>query len=265
MIFSDVMGGAFSSGVWSTEVSEDWMQGRSVFGGLQSALALRAMRSVVAAEVPLRVLQTTFVAPVPAGTFAVEPRILRTGKSVTQVQATLAVGREIAAVFVGVFGSARASRVSVVPSVPRLPREDLPITPKAELPRPPRAVAFAEHFSMRWLRGDLPVSGSTRTDAIIEVGMRDRATTASEEHVVAIADSIPPLALSFLDVPAPGSSVTWTLELLRSRADNLPLEGWRLDAELTAAGEGYTSQSVVVSTPAGAPFALSRQSMVIFG
>ncbi len=42
---------------------------------------------------------------------------------------------------------------------------------------------------------------------------------------------------------APGSSVTWTLEMLTDRIDGLPLKGWRVHADLRAGHEGYTSQS----------------------
>ena len=45
-------------------IGKDWLQGRSVFGGLQAAIALCAMRTVVPASVPLRTLQMTFIAPV---------------------------------------------------------------------------------------------------------------------------------------------------------------------------------------------------------
>ena len=84
MLFSQVLDSlAIQNGVGSATVPADWMQGRSVFGGLQSALALRAMRAFVAAEVPLRALQTTFIAPV-SGAVTLEARVLRTGKSVVQ-------------------------------------------------------------------------------------------------------------------------------------------------------------------------------------
>jgi acyl-CoA thioesterase len=44
------------------DVPEDWIQGRTVFGGLQLALALRAMRALVPGTA-VRSLQATFVAP----------------------------------------------------------------------------------------------------------------------------------------------------------------------------------------------------------
>ena len=65
--------------------------------------------------------------------------------------------------------------------------------------------------------------------------------------------------------PTPGSSMTWMLELCREDFAALPLDGWRIDAELVAARDGYTSQSTLIHAPHGALAAISRQSMVVFG
>jgi hypothetical protein len=59
--------------------------------------------------------------------------------------------------------------------------------------------------------------------------------------------------------------MTWMLEFITDHFAELPLDGWRVDAELVFAGEGYTSQSAMVWGPGGVPVALSRQSMVVFG
>jgi hypothetical protein len=261
MQFSDVLSAAtLDAGVWTTAVTEDWMQGRSVFGGLQSAIALRAMRSIVPADVPLRVLQTTFVGPVPAGQVAVRAAVLRTGKNVTHVEARILGGAEVLALVVGVFGRARPSRIAVVPRPPEV-RPRAPAHPRVPIVNP---VAFAQHFTAQWIDGDLPFSGSTMTTAVIDVGMTDRGPV-SEEHVVAIADVIPPLAFSLLTTPAPGSSLTWTLEMCRHDFGTLALEGWRHHAEVTAGRDGYTSQSAFVCAPDGGVAAISRQSMVVFG
>src|SRR3954462_5959687 len=85
----------------SVEIPDDWAQGRTVFGGLQAALALRAMRPLVGSA-PLRALQTTFIAPV-AGRVDLQVRLLRSGKSVSYVEARLMGGSATAALVVGVF------------------------------------------------------------------------------------------------------------------------------------------------------------------
>jgi acyl-CoA thioesterase len=263
MLFSRVLDSVVvRNGVANPVVSDDWMQGRSVFGGLQAALAIRALRALVPRDVPLRVMQTTFVAPIGAGAFPIEVRALRTGKSVTHAEARCVVGGETAMITVGVFGRGRPSRVSVLPRQPEPPGASAdPITIRHV---EGLTAEFTQNFAIRWLRGGLPFSGTESTEAVIEVGIEDSEPT-SEEHVIAIADVPPPVALSMLRERARGSSVTWTIDFLRDTFADLPHGGWRLDAQVTAGRDGYTSQSVMIWGPGGEPVAISHQSMVVFG
>lgn len=245
---------------WQATVSEDWLQGRSAFGGLQSALALRAMRELVPADMPLRSLQTTFVAPVPGGIVGIRAQRLREGHSVIQVEASLCDGGQTLCRLVGVFGSAR-------PSILDLQPVQAPVT--STTARELRYVegrmpAFTQHFRANWLRGDLPFSGGHRRDSVLQLSLRDQGEP-DETHVLAFADFIPPIALSMFDALTPGSSLTWMIELLRDRYDDLGMDNWRVDADLIAARDGYTNQSVMLWGPRGEPVALSRQSMVVFG
>ncbi|HET7842544.1 MAG TPA: hypothetical protein VFL14_00215, partial [Xanthomonadales bacterium] len=75
----------------------------------------------------------------------------------------------------------------------------------------------------------------------------------------------PPVALAMLDKLAPGSSMTWMLELLVEDVASLPLVGWRVDVHLDAAARGYTSQHLVVRAADGTAVAMGAQSMVVFG
>ena len=261
MKFSEILSSmVLSEGAWRAEVPEPWSQGRTVFGGLQAALMLRAMRSVLPRAVPLRVFQVAFVAPVLPGVVRVKTRLLRTGKSVTQIEARIVTGDTSAALAVGIFGATRPSRVHVAPVRPPDPRGEPFVVPFM----PGLSPSFLQNFDMRWLEGALLFTGSTSTKAVLGVGLLDEGPT-TEEHVLAIADAPPPIALSFLTEPAAGSSMTWTLEMLSESVSALPLDGYRLDAELVAGHGGYTSQSVMVWGPGGEPVALSRQSMVVFG
>lgn len=262
MFFSELLQSAKCEGdTTSLVVSEDWMQGRSVFGGLQGGLAVKAMRGLVEPELPLRTLQLTFLAPVPAGEVRARARILRRGKNTVHVETRLVDGEDVLALAVGVFGAGRQSAVQRIPEQPAFePGEPV------ELPFIPGLTPnFTQHFSARWLRGGLPFTGSSLTDGVIEVGLKDSAQHASELHLIAIADLPPPVALSMLKEPAAGSSLTWMLEFLTDSFAQLPLAGWRIDAELVAGRDGYTSQSCRIWGPSGEPLALSRQSMVVFG
>jgi hypothetical protein len=246
---------------WSVSTPDDWLQGRSMFGGLQSALALRAMRGLVPADLPLRVLQTTFVAPV-AGAVNIHAQVLRAGKGTTHAEARIALGDQTTTLVVGVFGRGRPSRAEVAPTLAGFEASRDPFV----FPFVPGfSAAFAQHFKMRVLSGPLPFTASSLPPrGVIEVSLDDRGPT-SEAHIVAIADAIPPLALAMLTGPAPGSSVTWTLELLVDRFETLPLAGWKVHAEVRAGHNGYTSQSSTIVAPGGQAVAMSHQSMVVFG
>ena len=266
MLFSEVLGSLSrreqGDGPWTVSVPDDWLQGRSIFGGLQSALALRAMRDLVPADRPLRVLQTTFVAPV-AGAVDVHAQVLRAGKGTTHAEARIVAGGQTTTLVVGIFGRGRPSKAEVAPPpAPVPPREQEPfVFPFI----PGLSPTFAQHFAMRFLSGPIPFSGTRSPPKwVVDVSLKDRAAT-SEGHVVAIGDAIPPAAFAMLSQPALGSSLTWTLEMLADRYDALPLDGWKVHAEVRAAHNGYTSQLATIFAPDGQAAAMSHQSMVVFG
>lgn len=241
------------------KVPGDWSQGRSVFGGLQGALALRAMRSCVPPSLPLRTLQATLIAPT-AGDLEVEAQVLRTGKNATHVEARIFEQGTLCAVLIGVFGSALASTVTVA-----LTQEAI----AAPQPLPLPFVAgvtpnFIQHFEARLLRGGLPFTGMEVNESVYEVALQDSADV-SEYSVVAVADFPPPLALSHLRRPAPGSTLTWMLEFLTDTFAGASQERFRVDVQLVAARDGYTHQSATIWSSTGVPLALSRQTMLVFG
>lgn len=255
VLLSRVEGGPGEARV---NVPEDWLQGRTLFGGLQSAIALKAMRSL-GIDAQLRSLQTIFVGPVGGGLVQAHARVLRSGKNTTHVEARIVDGDQTLCLVVGVFGLARDSAIKVPMQQPAV----TPVRPIDMRYIPGVAPAFTQHFKARWIRGGIPFSGATDPENVIELGLRD-AGPASEFHVVAMADFIPPVALSFLKERAPAASLTWMLELLAEDVSALPLDGWRMDAHLTAGHSGYTHQSLELWGPGGVPVALGRQTMVVF-
>lgn len=259
--FSEVLSGyEVNTSGGSIIVPDIWKQGRSVFGGMQGALALRAMRERVPAGMPVRTVQMTFVGPLQGDRIDFDVKILRQGKNAIHVEARMLEGDSVLAVALAVFGSARSSRISrkfeyqeVENPAPKNVRYFPRLTPE-----------FTRQFQARWLKGGFPFSGQAEPFGVIELGMPDE-TLSSEYHVMAMADYAPPIGLCMLSEPAPGSSLTWMIEFLVDDVAGMPLENWRLDAEMTAAGDGYTSQQCLLWSPRKEAVALSRQSMVIYG
>lgn len=263
--FSAVLAQAqpLDEGALQFHVTEDWTQGRTAFGGLQGAMALTAMRRLLPATVPLRVLQTTFIGPVPPGAVVVRAQVLRTGKSVTHAQAQIEVDGAVACLVVGVFGSARESSLQLERvTYPQLPAvdtlRDMPLFPGM-------TPNFLAHCALRWALSTPPFTGARDAHSGIYIRLDEPATR--EAHLVALTDIIPTPALSLLKKPTPASSLTWTLELLRQDfAETGPAPGWWLmDAEVTYGAGGYISQTALLWDAQRRPVALSRQTVTVFG
>lgn len=242
-------------------IDDAWLQGRSVFGGLQAVLGVRAMRARLAEPLPLRTLQTTFIAPLPAGEIRVEAQLLRAGKSTVHAEARLYDGSQLACLMVAVFGSARPSTIAIETPPVAAAR---PAAQSAELPfvagiTPP----FLKMFRMRWADGAFPYCGGARPSFQVWAELRE-AAVVDEATVIALADSIPSPALSLLRRPSPASSLTWTLEFLRAHVD-APAAPWLIDASVTSAADGYGAQTATLFDGDGRAAVLSRQSVVIFG
>lgn len=260
MLFSELLDSwQPSPGRLISPLPPDWRQGRAVFGGLQAAIALGAMRTLVP-DMPLRCLQATLLAPPQGDQLQADARILRQGKNAIHVEARLIESGQELALVVGIFGSERQSSVERVLVQPPVAGEQRLSLPYVEGMSP----SFTQHFDAAYLRGGLPYSGVAEPELVVELELKDKVAS-TEFHVVALADYVPPVALSYVNRPVPGSTMTWMLEMLTEKLAGLPLAGWRADAELVAASHGYTQQSVILWAPDGSPVALSRQSMVVFG
>ena len=242
------------------DVSDNWLQGRSLFGGIQAALAVEAM-AALSEGLPLRTVQATLFAPVPAGPVQIHTREIRRGKNTVHAEARFVDGEQTLALFIGVFGRGRESVVRHQPSTP-----ELPAGPGLEFRYVPGIFpAFLQHFEVTCLKGGPPFSGSGDHRQIFRVKLKDSASQTGLAHVLSLADYPPPVASSHLRQPTPGSTLTWMIDLCSEDFSAEPLEGWIIDVQLLAADAGYTQQSVALYAPSGGLVALGRQCMVVFG
>jgi acyl-CoA thioesterase len=246
-------------------VPDDWLQGRSVFGGMQMALAMRAMRETMPDEarvLPLRTAQVTFVAPLPGReAIAARAETLRVGRSTSHARCDLMHGTNVACSVTAVFGQPRPSQF-----VREIPRPDVPAAPEelADAFQDARvAPAFVQHLQMRWARGGPPGSGQSDPRTSIYVRLRD-TRCEPEDALVALADSIPTPVLSMLRKPAPASSLTWMLEVVRDPV-HLDVHGWAfIDTEVRAGTDGYLSQTSLLYGADGHAYAVSHQTVGVF-
>ena len=252
---------------FSVTVPADWLQGRTVFGGMQMALGGRAMRAVLplqAAAMPLRSAQMTFVGPLLGGApIRMQAETLRTGKSTVHARCDLMHDDgKVACTVVGIFGGPRDSRF-----VNEMPRPDPGVSAEDASESsigPPMSPAFLKHFDVRIARGARPYSGYPEPRSLIYARLRDRQC-GSEDALLALADVIPTPVLSMLTEPAPASSVNWMIEVLRDPA-YLDLHDWVLiDTEVRAGTAGYLSQTSVLYGADGHAYSVSHQTVAVFG
>lgn len=250
-------------------VSEDWLQGRTTFGGLISVLGVQSMRDVAGSgwgpEVALRALQTSFIGPVEQGPVDVAVRVLREGKSVRQIQSTLTQNGQTAAMFVGVFAVDRDS--SIPRHAPVYAPTRAPETIARTSPTIGTRPSFTRHFDMRWAEGSPPGSGVAEWDARIHLQLldTDAATLSPELLAVMMADVSPSPASTHLTKPASASSISWALELQPIAADEAIAGWWRTDNHVAAARGGYVNVQSTLWTPGGALAALAYQVAAVYG
>jgi acyl-CoA thioesterase len=267
--FSQVLASIAPAGDAGYEVTvpPDWLQGRAVFGGMQMAIATRAMRAAMSGEqraLPLRSAQMTFVGPVNGGEpISLHAQVLRTGRSATHARCDLAHGDGgVACTVVGIFGVSRMSQF-----VRELPRPDPGRSPDDGLVSLDEGLlvpAFLQHFEARVAVGALPYSGYAEPRSLVYVRLRDR-DCGPEDALLALADVLPTPAVAMLRKAAPVSSLNWMIEILRDPA-RLDLHDWVLiDTEVRAGTDGYLSQTSLLYGADGHAYSASHQTVGVFG
>lgn len=249
-------------------VTDDWLQGRTCYGGLISTLAAQAMRDEAGgawpADVTLRALQTSFVGPVAPGELDISVSVLRQGKNVCQVMAHARQADQVAAALLGVFSADRPSALQVRrPQPTALPRSAEELRDPGQRPAP--APPFLDQFDIRWAEGPPPFSGGAGWTSSQFLRLRDARAAAlrPELQTVLLADMAPTPVMGQLSRYAPNSSVTWALELRPVRAA-APAAWWRADNESTMVEGGYVNHAAKLWSPGGALAAFGYQVVAVF-
>lgn len=253
-------------------IGEDWQQGRTLFGGLLSALAVQAMRDICGTDWPLRALQTSFVAPVPAGGFEIQVHLLRQGKNIRQVKAQLLVTQnnqpaqnnqpEVAAVFLGVFGAPRASTLDTLRPV--MPPHTKTVDKSLQLPFMPGLTPnFTQHFDFHLADGAFPFMGADTWHSSTHIRLKLPELIDAELLSVMLADAGPTPPLARLKAPAAASSVSWALEL-RPVTSTAPDAYWRMDKQAHVVEDGYVNETTRLWAPDGQIAALGYQVVAVY-
>jgi acyl-CoA thioesterase len=238
-------------------IPEEWMQGRTCYGGLSSAIALEAARRVADDLPPLRSAQISFVGPL-AGEVEVTTRVLRRGRNATWVSAeiTSEAGVGLAATFV--FMGPVESSLHLHDAPP--PEGLIPVEEGAVLPEH-LGPGFTRNFERRFA---LPRVEAKLPELVWWVRTKDRAGLDPMVELLLVADALPPGVMPLMSKGTAISSMTWIVNLLTPAPASR--DGWYL---LRAAGNyaehGCSSQDMGIWNADGEAVAAGMQSIALFG
>ena len=244
-------------GGFAATVPENWMQGRTTYGGFSAALALVAAQRLVDGLPPLRSATVNFVGPL-AGEVEVRAKLLRQGRNASWISAEVTgeggVGLTATFVFMGAV-EASSLHLHEVP----MPANVVPLD--QAVPLPERAgPSFAPNLDRRFA---LPQSAEKVPEICWWERIKDAEGLDPMVALILLADALPPGVMP-LTGPAPISSMTWLINLLTPLPETDG--GWFL---LRAAGnyaeKGCSSQDMAIWNADGAAVAVGMQSIAVFG
>lgn len=262
--FSDLLASldAISNGEVRAAVPENWMQGRTTYGGLTAALCHEAAKRVAGGR-PLKAFQVAFVGP-SGGDVVISPTVLREGKNTTAVSVDLIGEKGVAARCLFTFAAPRASHLAF---------QDLPVPVEIAPPETlnryfPSGIgpAFAQNFEMQHAAGPTPLSGSETADIYLWLRHRDEAARSGPydpTHLLSIGDVPPPAAMGMMRQPGMISSMTWMVEFLTPAPTTS--DGWWLNrSHAETAIDGYSAQAMTLWNRDGEPIMVGRQTVAVF-
>ena len=239
-------------------IPENWMQGRTTYGGLSAALCLAAVNKSITDLPPLRSALINFVGPA-GGDYHIDIKVLRQGKSVSTISADLVNSSGLATHAVFTFGASRPSRLDRDFTVqPKLPSQADSEDFFKQGPGP----TFSSNFDCRLARGGMPLSGSDQHEHFIWARHRDAAAN-DLVALVGLADMPPPAVLPMFTEFAPISSMNWMMNFLSE--DISTDDGWWLMRSAAEhARDGYSSQDMQVWNTRGELVITGRQNVAVF-
>ncbi len=259
--FTDLVQGIRSEGdAFVVTVTDDWLQGRTVYGGLGAALCLEAAHRATPDLPPLRSAQFSFIGPA-TGQLRMQPSTLRRGKSAVYVGCDLSGEAGLATRAILCFGAARASKVAHVAMPAPV------VTSPGDYPSffefAPPTLAFVQHFDGRLAGGHFPLTRSGEPTMTFWLRHRDPALTPSIVSLLALADAPPPAALVQFPQFAPISTMTWSIDVL---TDKIATDDgwWLVRTEAQTIADGYSSQEMTIWNANGVPTLAARQTIAVF-
>lgn len=236
-------------------VPDEWLQGRTAYGGLTASAAYEAARLVEQELPPLRSAQVAFTGPL-SGTAKVRATVLRRGRSSAFVEARVWSGDSIALTGTFLFLADRPSEVVLAaPAAPEVtdPDDAAPAMLKSK-------TAFMGQLEFRHALSETKLG---EPELMRWVRVRERAGLDPVAELIAVADALPPAVTPILPRLAPLSSANWSFNLLGSVLPSR--DGWfLLRSRADYAADGVTSQTMSVWNREGRDLMRGMQAVTIY-
>ena len=265
-------------GVYSAMISPAWSLAVAPQGGVVAAIAARAMEAELGVGQSLRSFHGVFASPVPVGPVEVEARVIRSGRSISQVQAVVrAVGADAGFTAVAAFGHQRAGFAYTELQMPDVPPPDDcvsyrdPPPPESGLPDEPMFPFWRDVIEGRPALGHAPWDTSARGAAEVATWIRFEHFPGDEHGgfdqlaLLVAADMMPSAVFEKVEPTETGwfaPSVDLTVHLA-----GLPTGTWILNHNRAHfAGDGYASAEAALWDPQGdnGPTLLAWATQIMF-
>jgi acyl-CoA thioesterase len=240
------------------EHAQDWMQGRTLYGGASALVAYTMATRAFTDLPPLRAAQIGFVAPV-GEEIELRAEILRQGRNVTQVRSEILSEGKVALTAFWLFANAREPNAVQTPA------------PLAEWPGPPEDSAVAmkdqgpafiqNNFELRFGQAKGEDHGATVR----------RWARLTEDHtldpvakLVLMGDVMPPGAMRIMQRRGPISSINWSFNVLDPETQSAG--GWYLAENASQHADlGYSSERLRMWDTNGRQVLDGLQCVAVFG
>ena len=238
--------------------AQDWMQGRTLYGGASALIAYTMATRAFSDLPPLRAAQVGFVAPV-GEDIELDAQIVRKGRNVTQVRSDIYSNGQVALTAFWLFANGREAnalrRTDALPDWPGPPEQNA-VAMKGEGPS-----FIQSNFEIRF--------GQSKDDK--RDGMIRRWARLTEEHdldpvgkLVLMGDVMPPGAIRAMERPGPISSINWSFNILDPETQSPG--GWYLAENASQHADwGYSSERLRMWDANGNQVIDGLQCVAVFG
>lgn len=256
MTLKDILDGVTRTETgFASTIPANWLQGRTSYGGLSTALAYHCARLSVEEAPPLRSAQVAFVGPM-NGDVEIRCDLLRRGRNTAFVEARILSADGVGFAGTFIFMNPRRSSIEFA---------DIPAPDAGPVPSP----EDIRHGPTEFFTSNMDYSGKRLVlgegKPVLEGWQRitERSGLDSMTELLCIGDGLPPAAMGLMTEPGMVSSMNWQVNLLTAEPETV--DGWwYLQSRAHHAHDGASSQHMTVWNQRLEPVMEATQSVALF-